>query len=321
MNAARILIVDDEVAIRRQLAVGMAQRGFSIVESEDGLSALRQIEELSKAGEPVKIAVVDVVLPDINGLKLTSIIRSRYPEMKIVIISGHAGESSPEQVALMGADGFISKPFATEQLTDLIERLEVDLTPAAQPEVKPSAAYVLVSAQPSKAMAVYDGLAFQDSVVYCNAVRDSETDIVLLVHGRTHEVLEAHVSELMQQDGITGWEFLPVAAPELAPALQGYIDDYTREHAEDIVARRTKDCATAYVLVDIDPDCLESLYVSLYFLDGVVEIDASTRGDQLVLLLQGADFRHVNNALNQRIRHMDGVVRLHELKVVPFDEV
>ena len=66
----KVLIVDDEAGIRHNLHVGLTQHGFSIDDAEDGFSALSQIESSYHKGTLYNFVITDIILPDINGLKL-----------------------------------------------------------------------------------------------------------------------------------------------------------------------------------------------------------------------------------------------------------
>ena len=64
-----ILIVDDESSLRRTLAISLQQRGFATVVCENGINALKTLELHVKNGFPPDIMVVDIKLPDIDGIK------------------------------------------------------------------------------------------------------------------------------------------------------------------------------------------------------------------------------------------------------------
>jgi CheY-like chemotaxis protein len=320
----RVLLVDDEVAIRRQLRVAMARSGYDASESGDALGALQSIERHAREGRPFDVVVTDMVLPDIDGIKLLSIIKSRYPDLKVIVISGYGGVETPEQVEQGRGDGFMAKPFETEDLTTMLGDLDLGRSAAAAVEAPTSvSSYLFVTvSEDADPMDVFETLAYEDGVVYCDAIRDADHQILLLLHGASHQETEARVADLVRRvKGIDDWECVHVRPPYIPDEIRSYISDYDRENEESATFHRAANRATAYLRLDVTPGELSGLYTRLYFIDEVVEIDASVAGDQLILLLQGSDFQRIRKVVNDRIRHMEGILRIRDLKVISFDRV
>ena len=318
----RVLLVDDEVAIRRQLRESLAQSGFEVAESGDALGALRLIERGAREGRPFGLVVADMVLPDVDGLKLLSIIKSRYPDLKVVVTSGHSGEeTTEEEVQSARGDGFMAKPISTDDLASMLAKLDlITAQPEAAATTTSSSSYVFVAvASDADPMEVYQALAKEDGVVCCDAVRSGEHQILLLVHGATHEEIDARVSDLVRRiSGIDGCETVHMRQPYIADEISAFIMDYHREHEDDEFFHRTPNRIGVYLRLDVFPGVMADLYARLYFLDEVVELDASVDGEQLVVLLQAADFERIHRVVSQRIRLMEGIQRIRELKVIPF---
>ena len=320
----RVLLVDDEVAIRRQLRVAMARSGYDAAESGDALGALQSIERHAREGRPFDVVVTDMVLPDIDGIKLLSIIKSRYPDLKVIVISGYGGAETPDQVEQGRGDGFMAKPFETEALTSMLGDLDLGRATAAAVEAPTSvSSYLFVTVgEDADPMEVFETLAYEDGVVYCDAIRDEEHQILLLLHGASHRETEARVADLVRRvKGIDDWECVHVRPPYIPDEIRSYISDYDRENEENATFQRAANRATAYLRLDVAPGELSGLYTRLYFVDEVVEIDASVAGDQLILLLQGSDFQRIRKVVNDHIRHMEGILRIRDLKVISFDRV
>ena len=110
MKAARILLVDDEVAIQRALAPLLRSCGYEVDVAENGASALDRI-----AKEPPDLVVLDLGLPDIEGAEVCRRIRasSRIP---IIILSARGGEADKVAALDIGADDYVTKPFGPEEL-------------------------------------------------------------------------------------------------------------------------------------------------------------------------------------------------------------
>jgi two-component system KDP operon response regulator KdpE len=110
MADERILIVDDEPAIRRFLRVTLAAQGYSIIEAISGQEAI----EKTTANKP-DIIVLDVGLPDINGIEVTGLLR-KWTQIPIIILSVRGAESDKIAALDAGADDYLTKPFGVGEL-------------------------------------------------------------------------------------------------------------------------------------------------------------------------------------------------------------
>ncbi len=110
MNAAKILIIDDEAAIRRLLRGALERGGYGVVEGASARDALASL-----GIDKPDLVLLDLGLPDRDGLELVPLIRSRSTA-RIIIVS--ARDQTEEKVAALdlGADDFVTKPFDTEEL-------------------------------------------------------------------------------------------------------------------------------------------------------------------------------------------------------------
>ncbi len=107
----RLLIVDDELNHRRALAIGLRLEGYEVLEAEDGIAALEVLSE-----EAVDLAIVDLMMPGINGLDLCRRMRFRHPSVNIVLTSAyHLSERQLER-AEISVLGFLPKPFEMDEL-------------------------------------------------------------------------------------------------------------------------------------------------------------------------------------------------------------
>ena len=125
---ATILVVDDEVAIRRLLRNTLEQAGHLVVEARDGREALARA-----AADHPDAVLLDLGLPDRDGLSVIPLLRAG--ERVILVVS--AREATEEKVAALdlGADDYVTKPFDSEEL---LARLRVALRHARAAEAVPS---------------------------------------------------------------------------------------------------------------------------------------------------------------------------------------
>jgi len=112
MSAAplRVLVIDDEPPIRKLLRMGLSAHGYEVVEAFNGKMALELL-----AREPGLI-ILDLGLPDIQGLELLRTIRSRDEAVPIVVLSSRGDEAGKVQALDLGADDYLTKPFGMDEL-------------------------------------------------------------------------------------------------------------------------------------------------------------------------------------------------------------
>lgn len=126
--AAKILVVDDDAAIRRLLRNTLLRADYAVVEAEDAKAALRQ----AAAEHPAAI-LLDLGLPDRDGLGIIPLLRAGGDAVILVV---SAREAVDEKVAALdlGADDFVTKPFDTDEL---LARLRVALRHQGQAGTAP----------------------------------------------------------------------------------------------------------------------------------------------------------------------------------------
>ncbi len=118
-SAIKVLIVDDEPAIRKLVRVGLGSQGYTILEASNAKDAV----ELLKADRP-DIILLDLGLPDIPGHDLLGKWRSELLELPIVILSSRTDEAGIVSALELGADDYVTKPFG---MKELVARIRVAL--------------------------------------------------------------------------------------------------------------------------------------------------------------------------------------------------
>ncbi len=112
-----ILVVDDEEKIRCTLRGVLSDEGFDVVEAADGRRALELLQHV----EP-RLAIVDVWMPEVDGIELVERMRSRAPRLPIIVISGHGTIETAVRVIRLGACDFLEKPFQLDALLQVVGR-------------------------------------------------------------------------------------------------------------------------------------------------------------------------------------------------------
>lgn len=117
MSARRILVVEDEAAIRQMIAFNLSRAGFEVEEAEDCSSARLRI-----ADSRPDLLLVDWMLPDSSGLELTRTLRREDAnrEMPIIMLTARAEERDKLLGLDGGADDYITKPFSPRELLSRI---------------------------------------------------------------------------------------------------------------------------------------------------------------------------------------------------------
>ena len=112
MSAARlkILVIDDEPPIRKLLRMGLNTQGYDVLEAPSGKTGLELL-----AQNP-DLIILDLGLPDVDGLELLRTIRGRKEGVPIVVLSSRGDEAGKVQALDFGADDYVTKPFGMDEL-------------------------------------------------------------------------------------------------------------------------------------------------------------------------------------------------------------
>ncbi len=108
--APNVLVVDDEVQIRRFLRSGFELDGYAVSEAESGQDAIR-----SATLRPTDLIILDLGLPDLDGAEVLERIRS-WSNVPIIILSVKSGEAEKVRLLELGADDYVTKPFGMAEL-------------------------------------------------------------------------------------------------------------------------------------------------------------------------------------------------------------
>ena len=125
--AEHILIVDDEKNILQTLAPILQDEGYEISTAENGTDALRMVKE-----EAPLIVLLDIWLPDIDGIEVLKKIKEQQPEIIVIMMSGHGTIETAVKATKLGAYDFIEKPLSMEKVSLIVkhaidrQRLEED---------------------------------------------------------------------------------------------------------------------------------------------------------------------------------------------------
>ena len=131
----RVLVVEDEASIREMVALNLKMAGWEVVEAPSAERAL----ELMHDSEPCDAALLDIMLPGMDGLSLCETIRRDDSDIGIIIVSAKGQESDKIRGLSIGADDYITKPFSVSELIARLEALtrRIHRGGAAKPAEEP----------------------------------------------------------------------------------------------------------------------------------------------------------------------------------------
>ena len=120
MHKKRILLVEDEIAIRKMLTFSIERAGFLVSQAENSVSAKKLILENTP-----DLVIVDWMLPDLSGLELIRYLRREdlYSKLPIIMLTAKANERDKIIGLEGGADDYITKPFSTKELIARVKAL------------------------------------------------------------------------------------------------------------------------------------------------------------------------------------------------------
>jgi DNA-binding response OmpR family regulator len=121
MSSVEMLVVDDDAALRTALGRALRGAGYLVREAADGAAALRSI-----GAKPPALLITDIMMPDSDGIALIGEVRRRYPDLRILAISGRGnfgGLDLLNLAGMIGADATLSKPLSPEELLDKVAGL------------------------------------------------------------------------------------------------------------------------------------------------------------------------------------------------------
>lgn len=336
MNEKKVLLIDDETSLQRSLALGLLQKGYETETCESGLCGLKALGNIQGQRTPFRYVVVDLRLPDIDGIQLLKVIKFNYPDLPVVLITGYGNETTEANARTEKADAYLEKPFTAEELARIFEEIPLKKAePAVAVEECPEtagersvSAYVLLNFNETADLAqVYQDLYFMDQVLYCDAIKGDFDLALLLQAGSMADIRSMVDSKIKTIPGVQEAVFLPVSPPQLPESVANIIGTFDKALGRE---RGNPDAATnanfsrsasSYVFLEIEKDKLEQIYPTLYINDQVVSCESIAGKYDIVLLMQGSSFADIDRNILTKIKPLDGVLRIKEMPIIKLFEM
>ena len=132
----RVLVCEDEAAIRDFVAFNLRRAGYEVIEADSGEKALALFEQHENIG----VALLDVMLPGIDGLAVCRALRDRNDQMGIIMLTARTQERDKVGGLMNGADDYVTKPFSPSELMARVDalyrRIERERASREQPYVE-----------------------------------------------------------------------------------------------------------------------------------------------------------------------------------------
>lgn len=115
-----ILVAEDETAIREFVVINLVRAGYNVTEAENGEDALQKYDE---ANGDFDVAILDIMMPGIDGLKVCKELRKRNGNLGIIMLSARTQEMDKVSGLMLGADDYVTKPFSPTELVARVDAL------------------------------------------------------------------------------------------------------------------------------------------------------------------------------------------------------
>jgi len=325
--AKRALIIDDEPEIRRNLTVGLAQEGFTCTACPDGISAIHELHNSREKGTGYDYLISDIFMPDIDGLKILKVIKSEFPRLPVLIITGFGNETLERTALAEYNTGFLDKPFEIPELVAALEKLTPAGSTADVParegagrpgEIRESlSSYVTLRlTDPTQDMEAYRTLYNMPGIVSCDAVH-GDVDIVLLAQASSAEELQAIYNQVKAVAGVEIVSLSAVERPKLDRDVEEFIDIYKKAVKESAQSHLPKIRGTkSYVIVDIDKNAVQQVFTTLFFLDEIFFCDVVDDGTKLIGIISESGAFGKTPRIVEKLSLIDGVRRVKDAKII-----
>ena len=115
----KVMVLEDESSIRSFIVINLRRAGYEVIEAETGEEALEKLSE----NPDVRVTLLDIMLPGIDGFEVCRRVRAAYPHIGIIMLTARSQEMDKVTGLMTGADDYVTKPFSPAELTARVDAL------------------------------------------------------------------------------------------------------------------------------------------------------------------------------------------------------
>ena len=328
----RILLIDDDLSIRRSLSLSLNQLGYDVEPCDSGITALNKLDLYEKNSIKLDSIVVDVNLPDINGVKLGKIIKTKYPNKNMMYITGYADTLELPDIEDLKEEGLLEKPFTADDLVAEIIKLaekhfkKSKLEIEERIEQRTTSAYVLIKVKNNADLfTLFRHLYFMDNIVYCDATR-GDIDIFLLLQSDSSEkCFDFYEAKIKNLEGMKESKYFNISVPVLNDNIRDIIQTAGITLFEDMPGmskvKDGKKSVYSYVMLDVDREKLDKIYLILKLTENIFYCDYIEGNYNLILMVYGTQFDEITKIIQNKIICLEGINRIKIYPVVNIFEM
>lgn len=116
-DPSRILVIDDELTVCKSCDKILAEDGYAVISAQGGWKGLERARK-----ENFDLALVDLKMPDINGMEVVETLKREYPDMPVIIMTGYSSVESAVTGMKLGAADYIPKPFTPDEMSVAVKK-------------------------------------------------------------------------------------------------------------------------------------------------------------------------------------------------------
>jgi DNA-binding NtrC family response regulator len=122
MSKPKVLVVDDEEALRFLLASELEAEAFEVQSAGDGDEAIDLVRKKSEQADRFDVVLLDIKMPRVDGFEVLKYVKSNIPETKVIMLTAYADVKNAIESLRLGASDFVSKPYDLDDILTSINR-------------------------------------------------------------------------------------------------------------------------------------------------------------------------------------------------------
>jgi CheY-like chemotaxis protein len=328
----RVLIIDDEPEVRRNLTVGLIQENYQVVACPNGISAIHELSASRGKGIGYDYLVTDIFMPDIDGMKILKVIKNEFPDLPVLIITAFGDDKLKFTALAEQNTGYLDKPFEISEMVDALEKLSPGVTTldtqsdALDKKTKAVtaesiSAYITIKiTDNARSMEIFNELQNVEGVYSCDAVW-SDIDIIILAQASSQQGIQKLFDRVKQVRGIDVVSLAPVERPKLDLDVSDFIEIYKRAVKQSAQKDGTAQPGIkSYIIVDIDKNAIQQIFTSVFFIDEVIFCDIIEGGGKLVGMVTNQGMVGTTPRIIEKLKEIPGVLRVREAKIIKLSD-